>query len=174
MKRIYLIDCPGVVYGNANDTETDIILKGVVRVENIENTEEHIPVLLSRVKTEYMRRTYGVDSWTDSMDFLSKLAVRSGKLLKGGEPDVNTISKMVLNDWVRGKIPFYTMPPGCSIPGEDSGDVTKNTEEEVSNTNTAAEEEVTICVNYFRMMLIIVSFIETTRTRSSTATYQEY
>ena len=29
MRRIYLIDCPGVVYPSG-DSETDIILKGVV------------------------------------------------------------------------------------------------------------------------------------------------
>ncbi|KAJ3369921.1 Nucleolar GTP-binding protein 2 [Kappamyces sp. JEL0680] len=113
-RRIYLIDCPGVVYGNANDTETDIILKGVVRVENIENTDEHIPTVLKRCKREYLAQTYGLTSWTDHMDFLSQIAYKSGKLLKayfqGGEPDVTTISKMVLNDWVRGKIPFYTLP----------------------------------------------------------------
>ena len=28
-KRIFLIDCPGVVYHN-NDSETDVVLKGVV------------------------------------------------------------------------------------------------------------------------------------------------
>lgn len=82
MKRIYLIDCPGVVYGNANDSETDVILKGVVRVENIENTEEHIPAVLERCKREYIARTYGVDGWTDHFDFLKRVAYRSGKLLK--------------------------------------------------------------------------------------------
>merc|ERR1711860_249012 len=39
-----------------------------------------------------------------------------GKLLKGGEPDVNTVAKMVLNDWQRGKIPFFVPPPGCEMP----------------------------------------------------------
>ena len=29
-KRIFLIDCPGVVYQNS-DSETDVVLKGVVR-----------------------------------------------------------------------------------------------------------------------------------------------
>jgi ribosome biogenesis GTPase A len=28
-KRVFLIDCPGVVYQN-NDSETDVVLKGVV------------------------------------------------------------------------------------------------------------------------------------------------
>ena len=35
MKRIFLIDCPGVVYSKAGDTETQSVLKGVVRVENL-------------------------------------------------------------------------------------------------------------------------------------------
>jgi nuclear GTP-binding protein len=29
-QRIYLIDCPGIVYSNENDTHADIVLKGVV------------------------------------------------------------------------------------------------------------------------------------------------
>ena len=35
LQRIFLIDCPGVVYNKTDDTETDIVLKGVVRVENL-------------------------------------------------------------------------------------------------------------------------------------------
>lgn len=35
MKRIFLIDCPGVVYGKTGDSDTDAVLKGVVRVENL-------------------------------------------------------------------------------------------------------------------------------------------
>lgn len=31
MRRIFLIDCPGVVYPSG-DSETDIVLKGVVRI----------------------------------------------------------------------------------------------------------------------------------------------
>jgi nuclear GTP-binding protein len=30
MRRLYLIDCPGVVYPDPKDTEADIVLKGVV------------------------------------------------------------------------------------------------------------------------------------------------
>ena len=35
MKRIFLIDCPGVVYNKTSDSQTDAVLKGVVRVENL-------------------------------------------------------------------------------------------------------------------------------------------
>jgi nuclear GTP-binding protein len=105
-----LIDCPGVVYPSG-DTDTEIILKGVVRVENVKEPEEHIPAVLDRVKPEYLIKTYRIDPWTDPTDFLSKCARRSGKLLKGGEPDLPTISKMILNDWQRGKLPYFIKPP---------------------------------------------------------------
>ncbi|XP_065553516.1 nucleolar GTP-binding protein 2 [Lathamus discolor] len=112
MRRIFLIDCPGVVYPSG-DTETDIVLKGVVQVEKIKSPEDHISAVLERAKPEYIRKTYKIDSWNDTEDFLEKLASRTGKLLKGGEPDLQTVSKMVLNDWQRGRIPFFVKPPNA-------------------------------------------------------------
>lgn len=127
MSRIYLIDCPGVVYNTGRapgadpgdqETDEDKVLKGVVRVEMVDNPSDYIPGLLSKVKTKYVSRTYRVpEGWTSHVDFLEKVAQRSGKLLKGGEPDLNTVAKMILNDWQRGKIPFFTAPPGCSPQG---------------------------------------------------------
>ncbi|KAJ3088705.1 GTPase required for pre-60S ribosomal subunit nuclear export and maturation [Quaeritorhiza haematococci] len=111
MNRIYLIDCPGVVHPSTTDSETDIVLRGVVRVENIKTPDEHIPAILERVKREYIQKTYGIENWEDHVDFLNQVARNTGKLLKGGEPDHGTVSKMILNDWLRGKIPFFTLPP---------------------------------------------------------------
>ena len=111
MRRIYLIDCPGIVPVSAHDSETGTVLKGVVRVENLESPSEHIAALLSRVKPEYIKRTYNLESWKNADDFLAQLSARMGKLLRGGEPDLDTSAKMVLNDWIRGKIPFFVPPP---------------------------------------------------------------
>jgi nuclear GTP-binding protein len=54
MKRIFLIDCPGVVYNKTTDTDTDTVLKGVVRVENLEDATEHVHQVLERCKPEYL------------------------------------------------------------------------------------------------------------------------
>uniref|UniRef100_A0A8C1UL93 Nucleolar GTP-binding protein 2 n=1 Tax=Cyprinus carpio TaxID=7962 RepID=A0A8C1UL93_CYPCA len=118
MRRIFLIDCPGVVYPS-DDSETDIVLKGVVQVEKIRNPEDHIGGVLERAKAEYIQKTYRIPSWSSAEDFLEKLAFRTGKLLKGGEPDLSTVSKMVLNDWQRGRIPFFVKPPGCEMDEEE-------------------------------------------------------
>lgn len=118
MRRIYLIDCPGVVPLSAKDSEADTVLKGVVRVENLQMPAEHIPALLERVRSEYIQRTYNLEpregGWhgeDGAALLLSTIAKKSGKLLKGGEPDQEAAAKMVLNDWIRGKIPFFVPPP---------------------------------------------------------------
>ncbi|KAI8828006.1 NUC091 domain-containing protein [Chytriomyces cf. hyalinus JEL632] len=141
MKRIYLIDCPGIVYPSPNDSETDIILKGVVRVENISQPEDHIVDVLKRVRADYIQRTYDVQSWVDHIDFLTQIAKRSGRLLKMGEPDVGTVAKMILNDWLRGKIPYYTTPPQV-----EDGDVV---EEEVAVAEEEGNKKVTVNVEQF-------------------------
>ncbi|NWS16243.1 NOG2 protein, partial [Pachyramphus minor] len=139
MRRIFLIDCPGVVYPSG-DTETDIVLKGVVQVEKIKSPEDHISAVLERAKAEYIRKTYKIDSWKDTEDFLEKLAARTGKLLKGGEPDLQTVSKMVLNDWQRGRIPFFVKPPNAE-PGEP-GPQPPALETAVTSSQDNTEEKV--------------------------------
>ena len=110
---------------SANDSETDIVLKGVVRVEALPQPSEHIAVLLQRVKPVYLSRTYGIQPLSSKGDvgeveeFLEKLARIKGRLLKGGEADIEGVAKVVLNDWVRGKIPYFVPPP--DRPKQDSG-----------------------------------------------------
>nr|XP_015805550.2 nucleolar GTP-binding protein 2 [Nothobranchius furzeri] len=149
MRRIFLIDCPGVVYPS-EDSESDIVLKGVVQVEKIKNPEDHIGAVLERAKPEYIQKTYRVPAWTSAQDFLEKLAFRTGKLLKRGEPDLSTVSKMVLNDWQRGRIPFFVKPPGPEGEEEDgkplpveapTAVVEKVQEEQPENLDTVSEEQ---------------------------------
>lgn len=135
MKRIYLIDCPGIVPLSAKDSETDTVLKGVIRVENLATPAEHIPGLLARVRPEYLERTYGLEhregGWVGEEGasvMLSAIAKKSGKLLKGGEPDQESVAKMILNDWIRGKIPYFATPPEKSAQAPGNEEPTAPTE----------------------------------------------
>lgn len=145
MKRIFLIDCPGVVYPSA-ETDTEKVLKGVVRVELVQNPDDYIEEVIKRVRKEYLVKTYKVDDWNTATEFLEKLAARSGKLLKKGEPDVNQVARMVLNDWQRGKLPFYVAPEGFEIPLSKQ---TKSEDKEYLETipTTTIEENVDIPVS---------------------------
>ncbi|KAK5130205.1 GTPase required for pre-60S ribosomal subunit nuclear export and maturation [Cryomyces antarcticus] len=117
MKRIYLIDCPGICPPNTNDSEEDILLKGVVRVENVQNPEQYVAAALKKCQPHHIERTYDVKGYNNAVEFLEMLARKGGRLLRGGEADLDGVAKMVLNDFLRGKIPWFTPPP--TFEGEE-------------------------------------------------------
>ena len=45
------------------------------------------------------------------------LARKGGRLLKGGEADLDGVAKMVINDFLRGKLPWFTDLP--SVEGKE-------------------------------------------------------
>ena len=141
MKRIYLIDCPGIVPPSNNDSPEEILLRGVVRVENVENPEQYIAAVLKKSKPQHIQRTYGIEGFETATEFLKLLARKGGRLLKGGEADVDGAAKMVLNDFVRGKIPWFTPPPVVEgQDGEKGIEGRKGMLGEMGKAKTAREE----------------------------------
>ena len=165
-KRIYLIDCPGIVPDHGNweitiDAEADKVLKGVVRPEKLTSPSLYIPVLLSRiVNTDKLMKKYSLDPEQvkanpeiikDATIFLSTLAVKMGKLLKGGEPDIETVARVVIQDWQKGRLPYFVPPPNCSVDVEgqddaplveDNGEVVEEEDDVTPDEQTGAQEAV--------------------------------
>ena len=139
MKRIFLIDCPGIVSPSDKDSESDIVLRGVVRIEAINQPEDHIEALLRKAKPEYIAKTYGIAEWTDYIDFLSKFAIKTGRLLKKGEPDISTCAKMILNDWLHGKIPYFVPPP--ALPSDSDSTAANSSDSTGANAQVKGEED---------------------------------
>jgi nuclear GTP-binding protein len=102
--------------------QVSTVLKGVVRAERLDAPADFIQPILNRVKPIYVQRQYGIGEWSDSMDFLCKVALKSGRVLKGGEPDVNTIAINVINDWQRGKLPYFVAPPRSEDDEDNEGE----------------------------------------------------
>ncbi|GKT36452.1 Nucleolar GTP-binding protein 2, partial [Aduncisulcus paluster] len=117
-KRLYLIDCPGVVYPDKGTTPTDLILRGVLRVENLQAPDEFIDAMIARSRPAYINRTYGLrpDSnplhkWKDGTELVEVIGRKYGKLMKGNEVDAFTVSVMLLREFLRGRIPWFIPPP---------------------------------------------------------------
>lgn len=137
-KRISLIDCPGVVVDTAGDTETDSVLKGVVRAERLETPEDYIDAILEKVKREHVAAQYklpvkGDDTWTDSISLMEMIARRCGRLRKGGDPCIRSAAIMLINDFQRGRLPHYVAPPELKS-ADGSSAVSHNTMNGISVT----------------------------------------
>lgn len=73
---------------------------------------------------------------------MTAIAKKSGKLLKGGEPDQEAAAKMVLNDWIRGKVPFFVAPPVKSeLESQPGAPAATATAVEAEKKKTEAEEQ---------------------------------
>ena len=67
------------------------------------------------------------------------MARMKGRLLKGGEPDLDSVAKIMLSDWVRGRIPFFVPPP--ERPDELNQAEAKAGKKDVKGKAKAQEEE---------------------------------
>ena len=106
-----------------------------MRAERLEDPADFVAPILERVKSEYIQRKYEVSEWTDHIDFLTKLATKSGRLGKGGEPDLNSVAVNIINDWQRGKLPYFVAPP------RDEGDDNEADDEEDEGGDFNGSEE---------------------------------
>lgn len=92
---------------------------------------------------EHLQRQYEISSWTDPADFLTQLARHKGKLMPNGEPDLNTVAKIMINDWQRGKLPFFVAPPRAegAEGDEEEDDEEEDAEEEGEGEGEQDSEE---------------------------------
>lgn len=111
--KIKILDCPGIVFTKTEDSKNDpqMILRNVVRVENLPDPYTPVVGILQKVGPAQLMEQYAIPEFTDGQSFLANVARRRGKLKRGGAPDLESAAKIVLYDWMTGKIPYCTLPP---------------------------------------------------------------
>lgn len=141
MKKIFLIDCPGIVPPSSKDSSEEILFRGVVRVEHVTHAEQYIPGVLARCKRQHLERTYEISGWNNATEFIELLAKKHGRLLKGGEPDEQGIAKLVINDFNRGKIPWFVPPPEDTERPSKKARLGEDSEASIDKAEDAETEE---------------------------------
>jgi len=110
-KHVKLLDTPGIVFPKATDASDDLILRNVVKIEQVEDPMSPVATILKRCNKVTLLSIYKIPDYTTVDEFLGHIAKKVGKLRKGGVPNLQAAAKIVLQDWTGGKIPFYTQPP---------------------------------------------------------------
>ncbi|TMW66821.1 hypothetical protein Poli38472_011937 [Pythium oligandrum] len=110
--KIKLLDCPGIVFDHSDSDA--LLLRNCINTETMADPVSAVQVILSRCEPAQMVQLYGLNPQTkfqDVIEFLVLVAQAKGKLGKGGIPDRHSAARIILQDWNRGKIPFFTPPP---------------------------------------------------------------
>ncbi|KAE8881791.1 hypothetical protein PF005_g27595 [Phytophthora fragariae] len=126
--KIKLLDCPGIVFDHSDSSA--LLLRNCINTESMADPVGAVQVLLTRCQPAQLAELYQlpVDAvakcFQDAVQFLVLVAQTKGKLGKGGIPDRQAAARIVLQDWNRGKLPYFTPPPDQSVQVLDTQLVT--------------------------------------------------
>jgi len=110
-KHVKLLDSPGIVFPKTTDVDDDIVLRHCVQIEREPDPISPVEAILRRVKKQLLIQVYNIPDFVDVNEFLKHIAKKQGKVVKVGVPDLKSAARKVLQDWVSGKVPFYTEAP---------------------------------------------------------------
>jgi nuclear GTP-binding protein len=139
-KNIRLVDSPGVVFDD-DDTKAGAgaVLRNGIDPDSIDDPIPAIQELIGRCSMESLMMTYNIPAFAAGpegcMTFLSMVARSKGRVLKGGIPDKVMTARLVIKDWNKGKIPYYSVPPNDNVD-----DVTISTAGEAKILNQFSEK----------------------------------
>ena len=111
-RGLRIIDSPGVVLDDA--TSPSSLLRNVLKPEEIPDPQAVIEQILSRTSMETLQNIYKLppDSpFHDAVEFLTMVALTTGRLGPGGVPDITAAATQVMRDWNSSKIPYSSEPP---------------------------------------------------------------
>ncbi|CAI5743660.1 unnamed protein product [Peronospora destructor] len=117
--KIKLLDCPGIVFDHSDSSA--LLLRNCINTESMEDPVGAVQVLLTRCQPAQLAELYQlpVDTvsrcFKDAVQFLVLVAQAKGKLGKGGIPNRQAAARIVLQDWNRGKLPYFTPPPDQNV-----------------------------------------------------------
>ncbi|KAH7100300.1 P-loop containing nucleoside triphosphate hydrolase protein [Auriculariales sp. MPI-PUGE-AT-0066] len=109
-RGLKIVDSPGVVF---DDTQSDnsALLRNVLRVDEIADPVAVVEVIVARSDAETLQKLYKLPPFATPLEFLTMLALTTGRLGRGGAPDTAGAARVILRDWNKSKIPFFTDVP---------------------------------------------------------------
>jgi len=117
---ITLCDCPGLVMPSICNSKAGMVLQGILPIDQL---RDHVPVinlLLTYIPPHVLESRYGlvlprqdgVHTKLTSEQLLTAYGTLRGFMTSGGRPDQSRAARIILKDYVSGKLLYCEAPPG--------------------------------------------------------------
>lgn len=112
--QITLCDCPGLVFPSLLSSRAEMITCGVLPIDQTKDVIGPVEIICLRVPSKALEAKYGVilNGRVYARVLLQKIAMHRGFFTGNGLPDEVKAGKMVLKDYVNGRLPYTHLPPG--------------------------------------------------------------
>lgn len=111
--NIKIIDSPGIIFQRPKNESPDefFALKNAQHINTVQDPFPLASDILKRATVMYFCKLYDITEYRSPEEFLAKKAIKMGKLIRGGVPDVRSAARSLIHDWNIGKIKYCTQPP---------------------------------------------------------------
>lgn len=113
---LILCDCPGLVFPALVGSKAEMVTCGVLPIDKIKDVIAPVELLCLRIPSAELELGYGVKlgGRVPARVLLDKIALQRGFVTGNGLPDQFKAGKMLLKDYVSGKLVYCHLPPGQS------------------------------------------------------------
>lgn len=115
-KQFCLCDCPGLVFPNFVSTKAELIINGILPIDEMTNHVPPVNIVASLFTRKYFESFYGIrlrecEDNLESEELLNALGYLRGFMTPRGLPDHPKTARLLLKDFVNGKLLFCKAPP---------------------------------------------------------------
>lgn len=122
-KSLMLCDCPGLVMPTFVSTKAEMITNGILPIDHMTDCIPPTSIVCKNIPRAFLEYVYGIllpvsseevypDRIPTAYELLSAYARIRGFMTHKGVPDVQRASRLVLKDYVNGKLCYCHCPPG--------------------------------------------------------------
>lgn len=104
-RNIMMIDSPGVI-NQGRDVEQDLVLIGAKNPSSMKDPDLAVLELLN-AHPGLIEKKYGISTMEDKEAAIEEIALKLNFKKKGNIPDIERASRMILRDWIDGKIKWF-------------------------------------------------------------------
>ncbi|VVC37377.1 Hypothetical protein CINCED_3A001168 [Cinara cedri] len=122
-KELMLCDCPGLVMPSFVFTKADLIVNGILPIDQMRNHRPPVNLICSQIPRHILEDQYSImvtkplegedpNRPPTADEFLNAYACSRGYMTANGQPDGSRAARVILKHYVQGRLLFCIAPPG--------------------------------------------------------------
>lgn len=128
-EKLVLCDCPGLVFPSFSSSRYEMIASGVLPVDRMTSHREAVQVVASRVPRHLFNNVYNITLPKPksyevqsrpplAAELLRTYCSSRGYVVASGLPDEMKAARLILKDYIDGKLPHFEIPPDMAADGD--------------------------------------------------------
>ena len=112
-KSICLVDCPGLIFPSFTTSKADMLVNGIYPIDTLSDIYNPIHIIINRIPSKVLCNFYKIDlpDIYSAKQFLQVIAKKRGFTTGNGLPEEAKTAKLVLKDYVSGKLIYCYLRP---------------------------------------------------------------